>query len=66
MKHSLEEAEEIYVKLTAGKILFILGVLIGIVAIAFIAVYLGAANLSVKEVFDTIVCLLYTSDAADE
>ncbi|MEA2051603.1 MAG: iron ABC transporter permease [Euryarchaeota archaeon] len=59
MKHSLEEAEEIYAKLTAGKVLFILGTLIGIVAIAFIAVYLGAANLSVKEVFDTIVAKIF-------
>ena len=54
-----KEAEEIYTKLTAGKLTFIFITLAGLVAMVFIAVYLGAASLSMKEVFDTIVAKVF-------
>lgn len=54
-----KEAEEIYTKLTAGKVTFIFVTLVAVVAIAFLAVYLGAANLSMREVFDTLVAKMF-------
>ena len=54
-----KEAEEIYTKLTAGKVTFIFITLVAVVAIAFLAVYLGAASLSMREVFDTLVAKMF-------
>lgn len=53
------EAEEIYDRLTAGKATFILLNLALLVVLAFIAIYLGAASLSMREVFDALVSRMF-------